>query len=561
MSSERSPLLSADGRFRLGNLTRARRGAWFLASSVGAVTLFATVALLALSGWFITAAAGAGAANLATAYNFNYLIPAAIIRLLAIIRTAGRYGERMASHNAVLALLADLRSVCFARLLAAPHSTANLSVKRMHRLTGDIDLLDNWPLAVILPWIWALVLQLAFFLFTWLLAPSLLPWLVPPLLCAGLILPLSTAHHAGRLAREAADAGERRRAGLLTPLPALTALLQWQRWDSFAAAFEKSADAYDTIQRRAERLDDRVVLLQQTAFVVLIAVLLWRGGLLLDSHRLVPAELLALLLGIFGLNEILLPLGAKLTAAGLGIAARDRLNALLPTQTAVHKDITSDIPKAPYLLQAEGLYARHHDALNGAEDVRFTLKSGETMIISGVSGGGKSTLLAVLAGELAAEKGSLTLNGKDYGAWQVQKMIACLGQQLDIFDLTLAENLCLGDPRASDTALWQVLEKVALADWAKAQPRKLATPLGEYGTAISGGQARRIALARLLLGKRPILLLDEPFAGLDDDTHQKILSMLREEMRDGILVIVSHLDAGVRGVEHLVLSDPAPSMT
>lgn len=553
MSREKSPLLSADGRFRLGNLTRARRRDWMLALSVGVLTLLATVGLLCLSGWFITAAAFAGMTALASAYSFNYLIPAAIIRLLAIIRTAGRYGERMASHNAVLALLADLRSVFFARLLSAPLSTTSASIKRMHRLTEDIDLLDNWPLAVILPWSSALLLQLAFFLFTWLLVPSLLPWLAPLLLLAGGVVPGYATRHAGQLARKEADASERRRSSLLTPLSALTALLQWQRWDSFAANFETNVDAYDTIQRREQCLADRVVLLQQAIFVLLFAVLLWRGSLLLDSDRLTPAGLLALLLGIFGLNEILLPLGAKQIAAGLGIAARDRLNALLPEPVAGARELAVDMFRAPYLLQAEALYARHHNALNGAEDVSFTLKSGETLVISGVSGGGKSTLLAALAGELQPQRGRLMLNGKNYTARNCRKTIAYLGQQLDIFDLTLAENLRLGDPQASDAALWQVLEKVALDDWARAQPQGLATPLGEYGTAISGGQARRIALARLLLGKRPILLLDEPFAGLDDGTHQKIFSMLRMEKREGILVIVSHLDAGARGVKHLVL--------
>ncbi len=556
MSADKSRLLSADGRFHLRNLTRGRRGDWLIASSVGAVAALAAIGLLSLSGHFLTAAAFAGMAGLSTAYTFNYLLPAAIIRFLAIVRTAGRYGERMASHNAVLALLADLRGAFFARLLAAPPGAVVPSVKGMHRLSEDIDLLDSWPLAVVLPWIWALLAQLAFFLLICLLAAPLVPWLLPPLFVAGLILPLSAARQARTLARAEADAAEQRRSLLLTPLPALTALLQWQRWQDCVADFQESADAYDTICRREKRLGDRVVLCQQIAFVLLLSVLLWRGSLLLDSGQLTPAALLALLLWMFGLNEMLLPLGAKAIAAGLGSAAKERLNALLPTQAAVHKKSVCEIPRAPYVLKAEHLHARHHEAINGAEDVSFTLKSGETLIIGGVSGSGKSTLLAVLGGELAAEKGKLTLNGKPVGDWQQQKTIAYLGQQLDIFDLTLAENLRLGNPQASDERLWQVLEKVALADWAKAQARGLDTALGEYGAAISGGQARRIALARLLLGNRPLLLLDEPFAGLDEKTHRKILAMLREEMKGGILLIVSHLDAQTRGVRHLQLKRP-----
>src|SRR5690606_41499305 len=92
-----------------------------------------------------------------------------------------------------------------------------------------------------------------------------------------------------------------------------------------------------------------------------------------------------------------------------------------------------------------------------------------------------------------------------------------LPQDVDVFDLSLAANLRRGSPAASDAQLWRVLEDVALADWAR--ERGLDTPLGEQGSAVSGGQARRIALARLLLAERPILLLDAPFARLDAATR------------------------------------------
>ena len=148
-------------------------------------------------------------------------------------------------------------------------------------------------------------------------------------------------------------------------------------------------------------------------------------------------------------------------------------------------------------------------------------------------------MLQALANQLPYT-GQLELNGRPYAHWQLQHCIGYLPQQLDIFDLTLAQNLRLADANASDAELWQVLADVALADWARSQPQQLDTVLGEYGAAVSGGQARRIALARLLLAKRPVLLLDEPFSGLDRDSTQQVMASLQRYQQQGLLIIVSH---------------------
>ena len=162
-------------------------------------------------------------------------------------------------------------------------------------------------------------------------------------------------------------------------------------------------------------------------------------------------------------------------------------------------------------------------------------------MITGRSGAGKSTLLQVLAHELAPQQGSIELNGMDWLALpNTPALTGYLGQQIDIFDQTLATNLRLGSADAGDEQLWQVLDSVGLKDWARNQPLQLQTPLGEYGQAISGGQARRIALARLLLSPKQILLLDEPFAGLDKKSREALWQMLVQHQQQGILIIVTH---------------------
>lgn len=523
---------------RLRDLWRSRRSMWALAWLLGAVTLLAGVALLAVSGWFISAAAAAGVSALATAYTFDYFRPAAIIRTLAIARTAGRYGERLASHNAVLALLRDLRVRFFARLAVAPPRTQMLSAQLMHRLTSDIDLLDQWPLRLLMPWLWALLLQTAFILWLLLLAPALAAHALLPLLLAGVAIPAWAVRQGMVLARRDTEAAEVRRNHLLMPLSMLTSLLLWQRWADCERQFLAADSDYGRLQLRQQQWASAYVWAQQGALAVLVGLLLWQAPPLLHSGALGVPMLLALVLAVFGLGEVLTPLAAQFMALGFSAAARDRLN-ILGSETVAAAAKTA-WPQGSLCLQAENLSARYQGALNGAEQVNFSLKNGEALLITGRSGAGKSTLLDVLAGELKPSEGRLKLNGRDLADFLPFEHIGYLAQQVDIFDLTLAQNLRLGKVDATDEDLWRALEKVALADWARAQPLGLDTQLGEYGAAVSGGQARRIALARLLLKPRALLILDEPFAGLDAANREAVAAMLLRGQAQGLLVVVSH---------------------
>ncbi|UJF24676.1 ATP-binding cassette domain-containing protein [Suttonella sp. R2A3] len=533
-------LFDAQGRLSLVGLWRTRRRAWLLAFLIGLSALLASVGLLALSGWFISAAGLAGVVALSTAYTFNYFTPAAIIRFLAIVRTVGRYGERLASHNAALAVLADLRAGLFARLAGSTKPSVLRSEQHMHRLTTDIDTLNEWPLALLLPWLWGVCFIVIWLVVLLWVAPSLLLWTLPPLLLAGVFLPLVGLSLGMVSARRQAEYAEQRRLALLNPLSCLTALLQWGRWQEYANHFRTQDQRHNEELLRAQHWASALQMLQQFALASVFIILLYRGGLLLSTDDLSVAWLLALILAVFGLAEILLPLSAKMQALGNTTAARERLNALLPKAGASEKPQRYMLPTKDLALTLNQLSARQPQALSGPNDISVALHSGEVLIIQGPSGAGKTTLLQVLAGELDRCAGSMFVNNQPYEYYDWTGKIGYLTQYWDVFDLTLAENLRLGHADADDQSLEYVLAQVGLLEWAQAQPQGLNTPLGEYGAAVSGGQARRIALARLLLKPYPLLLLDEPFAGLDPRQRQRVYEQLRSHQRHGLLVIVSH---------------------
>ena len=535
---------------RLRGLLRSRFGQWNLALFLGAVTLLSATGLLATSGWFISAAALAGLATVA-AYGFDYFRPAAIIRFFAIVRTAGRYAERLASHNAALALLKDLRTRLFARVAGQRRLTpAARSAIAMHRLVADIDLLDFFPLRFVAPWFWASTLSLLVLGWLALLDSSLAVAALPGLLLAWMVVPLLGGRLAARLARRDAELAEQRREFLLDRLQLLTSLLLWQRWNDQQAAFLQQDDQWLQQRLRQQKLVSLTALGQQCGLALALLAVLWQGHALLQAGELGVPWLLAALLSVMGLVEALLPLAASFISLGFSQAARDRLNQLTAAETDPASTATA-LPAQPLSLALSGLSARVPGALNGPEDVSVKLQQGDVLLIEGPSGGGKSTLLQVLAGEPLAFTGERLLNGQGFERWDLRELIGYLPQQLDIFDMTLAQNLRLADLEATDEALWQVLEDVALADWVRSRKHGLKTTLGEFGAKVSGGQARRIALARLLLTKRPLLLLDEPFAGLDVETRERVLASLLRRREQGIIVIVSHQQVAVPEARHL----------
>ncbi|WP_434353038.1 ATP-binding cassette domain-containing protein [Psychrobacter sp. HD31] len=566
--------------FRLRDLIKPSFDLWVIAWLLGLVTVFSVVGLLMVSGWFLTATALAGLVALGS-HTFNYMMPAAIIRMLAMARTAGRYGELMVSHNAIFSLLKELRLKFFRTLAGKPlnsqHQTLQSS-QQMHRLVSDISTLDGFPLWVVSPWFMAIVLTLTLTGFMLFALPTLsVVWklIIVALMIIALAIPAIMAKRGISHAKQVAHTTEQRRQSLLAPLTIITQLLLWKQWRNQTQDFIKHDDHIHALDWQAQKSRSRTMLLMQWSYYLLMVVILLSVALFykqiapsftdyIAQNSLLPISvpmLLAVILGLFGIQEIVIPLGQNYLALGDSIASKQRLNELLDEQhlatSTTHDSVKNAIalPEQNLIATLKQVNAKMPTAIVGATNVNASIHSGTPLIVTGASGCGKSTLLQTLSNELDPQSGEILLNGHPWQSYNWADQLGYLGQQLDIFDQTLANNLRLGNPKASDDALMDVLEKVGLASWVKSQPQGLQTRLGEYGTAVSGGQARRIALARLLLKPRKVLLLDEPFAGLDATTRTHVWQAVREHQKDGLLVVVSHHHewAGIGNVDRLDL--------
>lgn len=574
------PTSSNTPAFRLRDMFKPSFDLWLISWLLGLIFAISIIALLMISGWFITSAALAGMLAVGS-HAFNYMVPAGIIRMLAIARTASRYGELMVSHHAVFDLLKTLRLRFFNRLTAMPlaqqRQTLNTS-QYMHRLVSDINKLDEFILRVISPWLISTMTMVILAIFINFVLPisSTLKLVILALLTLALLLPLLGTYLGIGQAKQLAEISEARRHKLLAPLAIITQLLLWQQWHAQTKNYIAQDDALKDLEWQAQKRRSGYTLGIQWLFYLSILAVLFAVATLETSASINVPLILAVTLGLLGIQEIVVPLGQHYLSLGSSMAAKNRLNALLSQQadnsnvekSSVNKtvskkenatletsDLSLSLPTDALTAELKNVYAKIPKALVGAQDVNISIQSGTPLIIRGPSGCGKSTLLQMLAGELPILSGEVTLNGKAWRDYNWRDQLGYLGQQLDIFDQSLAANLRLGKVDASDAELVAALDKVGLSQWLQAQPQRLSTPLGEYGAAISGGQARRIALARLLLKPRRVLLLDEPFAGLDAETRAHVWQNVRRHQKDDLLIIVSHHEWDIGHCKSLVLNE------
>ncbi|HEX5918166.1 MAG TPA: thiol reductant ABC exporter subunit CydC, partial [Nocardioides sp.] len=249
--------------------------------------------------------------------------------------------------------------------------------------------------------------------------------------------------------------------------------------------------------------------------------------------------------------------GAEFHAAAEGTAALADADELL-ARAGTGRTGTA-LPTATGLV-LRGLEIGHAPGHALTRPLDLELPDRGLVAIAGPSGCGKSTLLATMRGELQPVAGEVRLGGTplvdlDPGWWR--SLVAWAPQRPWLLTDTIAANVRLGRPSAGDDEVWAALRSVGLADVVHALPDGVDTPLGEDGAGLSAGQRARVALARVVLAGRPVVLLDEPSAHLDEETEQVLLDTLALLARRSLVVVVAHRPAVLAAADRVVELQPA----
>ncbi|MDH0866164.1 thiol reductant ABC exporter subunit CydC [Mitsuaria sp. GD03876] len=511
---------------RLFLATAGRR--LLLGALLAVLTVLAGIALLGLSGWFITAAGLAGLT--AGALAFNVFAPSAGVRLLALARTAGRYGERVITHDATLAALAALRERLF-RGWARPGAARRLlrrPARLLFRLTADIDALESLYLRVGVPVAAAAGAALLAGVVLGALDAALGLAIAVWLMLVGLGVTRRVARRARPLALRRAAALERLREQAVDLVAGQTDLAMAGRLRAQCDALRATDARLARADRALQRLEARAGATFSIAGSLTLAAVLLAAGALVERGRIdAPAAALALLVALAAM-EPFAALRRGAIEAGRGALAARRLAPVLREAPEPAPVLPAEADDAVALT---GVRAAHDGASGYAlQALDLRLHRGERVAVIGPSGSGKSTLLSLIAGELAPLAGTVRAPA---ASW--------LTQRVELFQDSLADNLRLADPAAPDDRLRAVLRAAGLQAEVDRLARGLDTPLGEGGLGLSGGQARRLALARLLLRPTRLWLLDEPTESLDADTARDVLARLAAQAGDRTLLIATHL--------------------
>ncbi len=556
--------LAVDGKSSLRSVWRIikpRRGRGALSLLLASLSLVCAIGLIATSAWLISRAWQQP--------PILYLTVAVVtVRALGLGRGIFRYLERLVSHGAALRGLTDLRVRLVERVaVIAPTGVSGLRRgDAMRRLVDDVDASAEFGLRTVLPSATALVV--GFFVV------GLVAWLVPlaaVILLAGLLVggigaPWMTA----RVAREAARTQVHRKGEMASEI---TSLLTQSQDLVAAGATSSNLNRIRTLD--AELVADESATARGMGVAAAIGAAAQGLALIGVILVAVPAVRAGSLSGVSLAVVVLIPLVAfeivaSLPSAALWLAkaraSSERIVGLLdlpdpvPDLESTHAEaVLSSSPRAssdvvPTLRVADASVTWPGAAVPAVRGVSFELKPGSRMAIVGPSGCGKSSLAAGLV-KFAPMSGDVSLAGESYQELTgdaVRHAIGYCEQVGHIFNNSIAENIRFAAPNATDRELLEVLDRVKLGDWISTLPNGIYTEVGESGAQLSGGQAQRISLARVVLADPPIAIFDEPTEHLDPATARALTDDILDVMRGRSVIYITHGQYGLDQVDEVL---------
>ena len=522
--------------------------------------LASSIGLLTTSGWFLAATSIAGLGTL-----FNFFYPSASVRGLAIGRTLFRYFEKLVTHDATFRILAKLRVQVFEKII--PLSPGVLNRYRnsdlLNRLVSDVDTLDSLYLRLIAPFITAIFVILAMCIGLSFVNAPLALGLGVSLLLLVFVIPTVFYQLGKKFGDKLVHSRALYRTQFLEFIQAQAELLLFNAEDKLKDNMAKTEANWQADQQKETNLSGFSTALSLFLNGLIIAAMLWfssQAEFGNDEYRMAFIALFTF--AALASFEILMPLGSAFLHIGQVIASAERVTDIIEQQPLVTFNGKAEFDQnATILIEAKDLSFTYPERQNRAlENLNLIIQKGKKVAILGKTGSGKSTLLQLLVRNYDANQGQLFLAGKpiaDYAEDTLRSQFCFLTQRVHVFSDTLRQNLQFASAvNISDEKIIEVLNQVGLGKLLE-QEQGLDIWLGDGGRPLSGGEQRRLGLARILLNDAPILLLDEPTEGLDRETERQILRLILAHAENKTLIMVTHRLTAIEQFDELCVIDEA----
>ena len=522
--------------------------------------LASSIGLLTTSGWFLAATAIAGLGTL-----FNFFYPSASVRGLAIGRTLFRYFEKLVTHDATFRILAKLRVQVFEKII--PLSPGVLNRYRnsdlLNRLVSDVDTLDSLYLRLIAPFITAIFVILAMCIGLSFVNAPLALGLGVSLLLLVFVIPTVFYQLGKKFGDKLVHSRALYRTQFLEFIQAQAELLLFNAEDKLKDNMAKTEANWQVDQQKEANLSGFSTALSLFLNGLIIAAMLWFSSQAeFGDYEYRMAFIALFTFAALASFEILMPLGSAFLHIGQVIASAERVTDIIEQQPLVTFNGKAEFDQnTTTLIETKDLSFTYPERQNRAlENLNLTIQKGQKVAILGKTGSGKSTLLQLLVRNYDANQGELFLAGKpiaDYSEDTLRSQFCFLTQRVHVFSDTLRQNLKFASAvNIADEKMIEVLNQVGLGKLLE-QEQGLDIWLGDGGRPLSGGEQRRLGLARILLNDAPILLLDEPTEGLDRETERQILRLILAHAENKTLIMVTHRLTAIEQFDELCVIDEA----
>ena len=503
----------------------------FLAYSLGAFAFIGGIGLTISSAWLITMAS-------MQPPILTLSVAIVLVRFFGIFRSVARYSERLMSHKAVFAQLTNLRVQIYKKL-----SQSSIAMARSFNtgtavkgIVDDVERAQEYQLRIKLPQSSAVISLLAGALLAYWVRPESLIFTLPACALLLAVLPQLIKRRSEPLARSIEESENSYTKLLESSTHGVTEAAIYGYLDENIAGANMVERDLHTRESMLLRQSWRISSLTNSLIAFCVVGFSWLAQSLTRSESIPAVQVTMLIFIPLVIFEAITAWYPNLFGAGKLLMSQRSVDNLLATSDDIEvgQKIESEISR----VTAQNLTVAWDE--NFMQPVSFDLNKGEILVVRGRSGSGKSTLAMGLLG-LLPYKGLLTFNGHEADEFSdLNAQVVGTVQRSHIFNTSLRENLKIANQEATDTELIQVLTILELDQLLNELPEGLDTIIGDFGRVISGGEAKRLSVARVLLAMADVYILDEPTEHLDDGLAGRIEKAIAKRLQDKITIVITH---------------------